>query len=323
MKRKSRILKRFAFGLLACAALVIIWYAQSRVLAASRCLRVLEVDNAPPAPRESDYLRVAAYNIAHGRGGVYPASNWTGATKEELLAHLEKIAEQVKKADVDILVLNEADFQSTWSRSVDQALVIARLAGFRYCAEERNIDASLPFLKFRFGNAILSKYPVRDARVLRYPAKSKTERFFAGHKKGLVLTAETPIGDVRVLAVHLEHRSEEVRVEGARLIKEVASEEGPPLISLGDYNSAPTGAAGHYKTAANENAVDVLLDSGVLVRNEDEIDPAQYITFPSAEPKVAIDWILTTPELEQDNLAIVDSDLSDHLMITARIRIKD
>jgi hypothetical protein len=49
-----------------------------------------------------------------------------------------------------------------------------------------------------------------------------------------------------VLAVHLEHRSEAVRVESARMIVALAKAKPIPLIAAGDFNSTPADfPAGH------------------------------------------------------------------------------
>ena len=322
MKNKIRTLKRVGWAALIALLLVLAWYGQSRVLAPWRCVRIIKIDAPASLPdTEQKSLRVAAFNIAHGRGGAYGAGNWTGLTREEIHAHLKLIADQVQEAEVDIVVLNEVDFQSTWSRGIDQAQAIANYAGFAYCVEQRSIDAALPFLKFRFGNAILSKYPLRDAQVLRFAALSKKERAFAGNHDSLLATVETPLGDLRILAVHFYTRSEDVRVECARSVLSMMEEEELPLIALGDYNSTPSDYPNHRKSEANENAMDLLLDSELLAVKSEETDAEHYLTFPSASPKMAIDWILSTPGIVQEKVSVIESDLSDHLMVTAQLSI--
>lgn len=304
------------------------WYAPSRLFARQRCVRIVEADPRPASvnvsPRSPASIRVATFNIAHARGGAFGASNWTGASKAEVRSRLANIARQVSNAGVEILILNEVDFDASWSRSIDQAAEIARRAGFGYVVEQRNIDVTLPFRTFRFGNAILSRYPVASAAAVYFPPLSKWEALVAGNHDGLVAEVLTPIGRVSVLAVHLEYRSEAVRLECARIIEARAEERSHPMIAVGDFNSIPGFARKHREYAAPpDTAMDLLLRSGAFSVSKAAVDWNQYVTFPSASPDRAIDWILTTPDLDQGVPSAIRSDLSDHLMVTTTIRASE
>lgn len=263
---------------------------------------------------------MATFNIAHARGGEFGASNWTGSSKEEVQSRLAKIARQVSDAGVDILVLNEVDFDASWSRSIDQAEEIARRGGFPYAVEQRNIDVGLPFRSFRFGNAILSRYPIARARAVRFPPYSRWEEALAGNHDAVVAEVATPLGLIRVLAVHLEYRSEEVRLQCARIVKALAAEGSQqPLIALGDFNSIPAFARRHPGYSPAQNAVDVLLSSGGLSVSKAAVDWNRYVTFPSERPDRAIDWVLSAPGLEQEAPTVIESDLTDHLMVVVDV----
>ena len=262
-------------------------------------------------------LRVGAFNIAHGRGGELGASNWASNSMQSLRAHMTEIAAQIRDADLDVLVLNEVDFDATWSRRIDQASLIAEKAGFPFCVEQRNMDVSVPLRTYRFGNAILSKLPVRSAQVIRFPPLSRRETLLAGNHDGLNVVLETESGDLRVVAVHLEFRDEDTRVAASRVIQGlVSADKGIPCIAMGDYNSAPTGYAGHRFSSENENAVDVLLNAGWI---QGAADPETYMTFPSVKPDRAIDWILASPGLRLGWQTVVRSRLSDHLMVVTEL----
>ncbi|HXT50859.1 MAG TPA: endonuclease/exonuclease/phosphatase family protein [Thermoanaerobaculia bacterium] len=317
--------KRVAIAFLIAAGCVLGWYGQSRLFARQRCVRVLEMaprpaSQATASPRSPAAIRVATFNIAHARGGEFGASNWTGASKEQVRSRLAKIARQVSDAGADILILNEVDFDASWSRSIDQAAEIARRAGFGYVAEQRNIDVTLPFRTFRFGNAISSRYPIANARAIHLPPFSRWEAALAGNHDGLVADVLTPIGRVRVVAVHLEYRSEDVRLRCARILKALAHESALPMIAVGDFNSIPGFARKHPEyVLPPDTAVAFLLRSGPLAVSKAPIDWNQYVTFPSASPDRAIDWILTSSGLTQGVPTVVPSDLSDHLMVVVPI----
>jgi len=317
--------KRFAVGVLIAVGGALGWYGQSRLFARQRCVRILRTHlrsgfEANASPRSAASVRVATFNIAHARGGDFGASNWTGASKEEVRSRLATIARQVSAAGVEILVLNEVDFDASWSRSIDQAAEIARQAGLRYVAEQRNVDVTLPLRTFRFGNAILSRYPIANARAVHFPPLSRLEALLAGNHDGLVAEVLTPLGRVDVLAVHLEYRSESVRLQCARIVETLAEETSRPLIVVGDFNSIPGFARKHRDyVPPPQSAMDFLLSAGTLSITEAAMDWSRYVTFPSASPDRAIDWILTTPDLAQGEPIVVQSDLSDHLMVTVPI----
>jgi endonuclease/exonuclease/phosphatase family metal-dependent hydrolase len=316
--------KRGALAILIALGCALGWYGQSRLLAEQRGVRIFTTDPRPVSEpsvsaRLPASIRVATFNIAHGRGGEFGASNWTGASKAEVRSRLATIARQVADAGVDVLVLNEVDFEASWSRSIDQAAEIARRAGFVYFVEQRNVDVSLPFRTFRFGNAILSRYPIARAEAIHFPPYSKLEAALAGNHDGVAAEVLTPIGRVKVLAVHLEYRSEEVRLQCARILKTLAEDDSLPWIAMGDFNSIPAFARRHPGYAPAENAVDFLLSAGTLSVSKAAVDWDRYLTFPSAKPDRAIDWILSSPGLEQGVPTVVESDLSDHLMVVVPI----
>ena len=134
--------KRFliATGLL--VGVVVGWYAQSRLLANRRALAIERTGLYSADARPTDGLTIGTYNIAHGRGGRFGASNWTGTSRQQLTEHLHRIADQMAAAQPDIMILNEADLEATWSRRLHQPRIIAQRAGSPYLATQRNMDVA-------------------------------------------------------------------------------------------------------------------------------------------------------------------------------------
>ncbi|MCP4707144.1 MAG: hypothetical protein GY869_00845 [Planctomycetes bacterium] len=230
MKITKKIRKRVVLTLLFCLGFTIIWYVQSRLLASYSCIEIVKIKIEKESPPEKDFIRIACYNIAHARGGVDDASNWTGNTTEQITSHLQNIAAQITRNDIDILILNEIDFKSKWSRNLNQAQTIAQFAKMPYCLQQRNIDFSLPFLTIRFGNAILSRYPISDAGIIRFPAQSKIERIFAGNHDAALAQIDTPKGPIAILAIHLESRSEDTRFNCVETLIQTAADQNTPYI---------------------------------------------------------------------------------------------
>ncbi len=317
-KTMKRILTRMLIATGIAILVTLLWYAQSRIFAKYRAVDLQELGASGTIPTNQGKLTIGTFNIAHGRGGHFGASNWTGASREQLENHLGRIADQISNAIPDIMILNEADIDSTWSKRINEPVCIAQKAHFNHLVTQRNLDIALPFSAFRFGNAVMSRFPIGDARRIVFPPYSKREHLLAGNHDGLLCRVQTPLGDIRVMAVHLEYRSEAIRVECARLITEIAGAETTPLIVAGDFNSAPTGFPKHEE-AAGHNAMDLLLGSGLF----DTLMPASKestdMTFPSEKPDRVIDWILTTHDFKQANRKVHASQLSDHNMLTVEV----
>jgi endonuclease/exonuclease/phosphatase family metal-dependent hydrolase len=300
-----------------------IWYGQSRVFKGFRSVTSLDLGYQGTDSPDSEFVTVGTFNIAHGRGGVFGASNWTGRPRRVIEKHLGRIGAQIRDASADLMVLNETDFSSAWSHNLDQAQAIAEAAGFHYVLEQRNMDISLPFLTFRFGNAVISRYPLAPIRFVDFPPFSRKEDLFAGNHDGLLCRAKTPIGEIRVLAIHLEYRSEETRVECARMIAKIEAEEDTPLVVLGDFNSSPSGYPGQRTTVTGKNAMNVLLNSGRFHTIYSPDGVRSDLTFPSSSPRSAIDWIVTTTNAHQSDKKIYQSNLSDHHMVTTRLSLRN
>ena len=134
-------------------------YLVSRMVANQNRIRSFEFDVGQPRSA-SPALRVVSFNLAHGRGPT--DDNWEepGMDKWD---RIQKIAKLLKTLDADVVVLNEVDFNSSWSGGQDQAAAIATEAEYPYLVEQRNLDFRVLHRRWNFGNAILSKSPIHSA----------------------------------------------------------------------------------------------------------------------------------------------------------------
>ncbi|MEM9914360.1 MAG: endonuclease/exonuclease/phosphatase family protein [Planctomycetota bacterium] len=256
---------------------------------------------------------MACYNIAHGRG--LAQDNWSGGTPEERLQRLDEIADLLLNLDADVVVLNEVDFDASWSHRVNQAQYLAEAAGYRYIAEQRNLDFRMLWRTWKFGNAVLSRHPITHSELIDFPEFSAAESLLAGKKRGLACTLDVNGRSIRVLAVHLSHRSESLRSRSADLLVVPPTE---PTILAGDFNSTPTGFPYSQSSEHHGNAIDKIDATGLFTRRpvDPPIDQGE-LTFHADEPKNIIDWIMATHELTMLDYRVVDSLLSDHRPIVA------
>jgi endonuclease/exonuclease/phosphatase family metal-dependent hydrolase len=299
------------------------WYLVVRLLSPWNAVKVITLNEEQISDHTiaTQELRVGCYNIASGRGGRFGAINWDGGNRTTKIERVKQMGALLKEAQLDIVVLNEVDFSSFWSGHFDQAKVIAQEAGYSYLVEQRNIDAAIPFCSIRLGNAVLSRYPIAEARFVKFPNPSRIWELFGGDTKyGLVCTINLPHEEqVRVFAVHLTVHGEALRVESVRKILEVQQESDIPLIVMGDFNAAPTEYPHFYADEAGNNAIDVLLASKQLTTLPlGPLDPKDF-TFPSENPDRVIDWIFVSPPWQLTEKKVLLSDLSDHLPVIARL----
>ncbi len=275
---------------------------------------------AAKPPADPWRLRIGAYNIAHGRGTA--RSNFDGGDRATRDARLKDIAQLLRDARLDVVVLNEVDFDSAWSGHVDQARAIAEAAGFRYWATGRNYDLVVPFFRLRFGNAVLSKYPISRAQRVDYPGYSWWEAIVMGKKQGLLCTIDLPSGRaVRVLAVPLEHRDESVRMASAEVIRRLPAAGGPPLIAAGDFNSTRLGFPRVQTDARGRSAVSLLLADGGFTTLPERVDDPGQLTFSSTEPRSVIDWILVSKPWKLTFVEVVPGTLSDHRAVIGTVEM--
>ncbi len=310
--------RRAAYVAAALLLFVLAWFLINRLRSPSRAIRVRSsaaaatADNSTPRTR----LRIGAFNIAHGRG--LATTNWGGPRP----GRLQQIADLLARHQLDIVVLNEVDFDATWSGRENQAALIAHRAGFPFWAEQRSYDLSLPLLSIRIGNALLSKYPIERAELIEFPAASWIESTLVGKKNGLLCTVSIPgFGPLRLLAVHLESRAEELRIPAVPIIEALQRRNELPLIAAGDFNSTPLS----YPFAATDkhgrNAMTQLLSRGAFRTTLKAMPTAGDFTFSSDNPSKVIDWILVPVNWQFSEYRVLDSRLSDHRPVVATVEL--
>ena len=316
---KRRFKKRWLLYLLLLVALGP--YLFFRATSFSRKIQLVEID-APPAAVEFDgTLRVATWNIAHGRGATF--DNWAGDgdSKQE---RLKAISELIIDMDADVVVLNEVDFCSTWSGGYDQAETIAQLTEYPYIVKQSNLDFGFIYGRWHFGNVLLSRYPVSNIEVVEFAPLNQWESWLVGCKRGLACAVELDKENlVSVVGLHLESRGETVRVKEVVDVDRVAQRLGPPLIVAGDLNTTPTIAPLSNLDDDGKNAFEELIAATGLSYSPTLAPAEQELTFPAFGPDRMIDWILFSEQnfslLDQE---VIQTQLSDHLPVVAEFRVK-
>ena len=203
-------------------------------------------------------LRVATFNIRAAIGpGPFPDRWWRHVDPRRLA----RIARVIASLDADVVALQEVALIATDGAVSDQAAELGRLTGYdwRYAATRSfAIDEGGPLRGTGlFGNALLSRHPIRSARTVGLPMAASdawveppgAEHPAAGVRYAdapatireprcvLVCEVELPWGAGTVASTHFSHvGSGERRLQADALA--LAVRGAPlPLIVLGDLNA--------------------------------------------------------------------------------------
>ena len=184
-------------------------------------LQPIKIHQDPGCPiRPPQLLRVMQFNIHAG------VSRFGGVG-------LARIAAEIRAAHPDVVSLNEVDSGTARSGHADEAAYLGQATGLHavYGPNLFGYDGG------RFGNAILSRFPIRETHNTRLPGRPRSE------PRG-ILEAELRVGHrtVSFSSVHLSQggRGAGQRVRQSEAIARVVRSSSRPTIVAGDLNSRPT-----------------------------------------------------------------------------------
>lgn len=229
-------------------------------------------------------LRIVTYNIA---GGL---PTWTAKAKREMAGRIVRV---IKELDADVVALQEVPLGG--SETPDVLAQLRDVTGM-YAVEGPTLDSP----KRRYGNAVLSRLPVRATRTLDLS-------FHRREPRG-ALDADIECGGqlLRVVATHLGLSASERSTQVRTLLSAFDNSE-LPVILVGDINEwfvrgrALRALVSHFRCA-----------------------PAPR-TFPTFCPVFALDRIWMHPGECLIDVSVHRSALarqaSDHYPLVARIRV--
>ena len=219
----------------------------------------------PSAARAAEPLRVLCYNIHYGQGtdGKYD---------------IERLAKVIRKAEPDLVALQEVDVGVKRSGRVHQAQLLGKLTGMsvRY-GPTQHYQGGL------YGNAVLSALPILDVQIHPLPySESNAER--TTYPRGAVaVLVRAPGGkNVRFISTHFQHNVAEDRVAEAKAINRLFAKptDKTPAILAGDMNATP-----------DSEPIATLLKEWTHAANPKNLEPSA----PSTRPRSRIDYIFCRP----------------------------
>jgi endonuclease/exonuclease/phosphatase family metal-dependent hydrolase len=255
-------------------------------------LQPVRIHQDPSCPiRPPHILRVMQFNIHAG------VSRFGGVG-------IARIAAEIRAAHPDLVSLNEVDDGTLRSGRTDEAAYLGAATGLHavYGPNLFGYDGG------RFGNAILSRFPLTATHNTRLPGRPHYE------PRGL-LEATVRIGhrDISFYSVHLTQggRGALMRIRQAEAIGRVIRSTGRPTVLAGDLNSGPT-------------------DLPVRILRQYLLDAQQYggrgpgLTVPEAAPRSRIDYILYDNHFAPlpGSTLVLPSSSSDHRSVSTELVLR-
>jgi len=222
--------------------------------ASSSTLNVLEYKafselESKVIPENDSVFTIVTYNIGYLSGMT---NNLAVAKPKQLFNdNLNKVLEETKKVNPDIIAFQEIDYNASRSYNVDQESEIAAL-GFNYAARTINWDEryvpfpywpiSMHFGKVVSGQSIISKYPLKNhERIVLQRVESEPFYRDAFYLERLAQVVKVVLNgkEVVLINIHLEAFDKQTRViqfEEVIAIFNSYKKEYPTIL-LGDFNS--------------------------------------------------------------------------------------
>lgn len=246
------------------------------------------------------------FNIAHGRGlSLY--QGFSGPKR--IFKNLDRIAHIIKEHQPDIVALQEIDASSHWNRHIN--LLDYLQSATDYPVSIHGIHNRRHGRKpLAYGNAFLSKFPVKDWKVVSFGNKKLGEKGF------LEACFDVNGTQIDVINLHLDFRSRMTRLRQVdQLIasihqRSLADPYHLPPIICGDFNTS---------SRSQRDALHQLIDRHV--GDEDyEYVPRAERTFPAHFPSRGLDFILLAQPYAALRTEVIKSFASDHLPVISTLQ---
>ncbi|MGV3773262.1 MAG: endonuclease/exonuclease/phosphatase family protein [Verrucomicrobiales bacterium] len=237
--------------------------------------------------QDAQELVVLTYNIHHAQG-----------TDGQL--DLPRIAKIIIDSKAQLVALQEVDVETERVGKTNIAAELGRLTGMRHA-----FGAAMDYQGGKYGQAILSTFPMSDVTSHQLPQREKREPRIA-------VEATIQIGgtmqNLVFATTHLDHQLEEVRLEQAAKVNELFAAENKLAILAGDFNARP-----------ESKTMKVMFEKW---SDASAASPAP--TIPAENPKHRIDYILLRPGNRWETMetkVLNEPIASDHRPVLVRLKL--
>lgn len=222
-----------------------------------------------------------------------------------------RIAEVIANQKADIVALQELDVGLRRTGFEDQACTIAEELQMFF-----RFHSCLHVEHGQFGNAILSKFPMKLVLAERLPVVPQLRRDES--RGALWVEIRLNCRSVQMITTHLGITARE-RISQAEILLSSRWLSHPyckpPIILCGDMNATPRSRT--YK-----------LFSGTLTDSQRTLGQQKSIpTWPSVLPFVCLDYIFVSSKVNVKSVSVIRNRLtrmaSDHLPVVAEVELHD
>lgn len=231
-------------------------------------------------------VRVMVYNIHAGKDA-------------EGVDNLQRVADVVRDAAADVVLLQEVDRGTRRSGGVDQLDVLARQTGLHGA-----FGKSLTYQGGDYGIAVLSRWPIVSQRTAPLPVDPPQERSGGAYEPrvALVVTVASPAGDLTVVNTHIDaSREDRWRRQEIVTVLALADSARGVLLLGGDMNSTPESAVQERVRARG------LRDAWALCGPETD-----GFTYPADSGVKRIDYLYVAPPAGCARAEVIATRASDH-----------
>ncbi len=211
------------------------------------------------------------------------------------------MAKTIKESDADVIALNEIRGRGKREDYQEQTETLAKLLGFPhfYFAQAILVDGCNPY-----GNALISRYPIKNAQTIRIPDPLiKIGKF--NFEARCILKAEIDAGEsFTAMVTHFGLNRSEQKNAVETVLKNLPDKK---CVLMGDFNATP------------ENPVLAPIKSKLF--DTAEVFSNTKFSFPSDKPDKKIDYIFTSRDVNVIKADLMQVIASDHLPHTAQIEI--
>ena len=331
-------------GVLALLILTVAWFSYPWSLHEFRSVKEVthvETEEMVETEEKPAVIKILTWNLGflYGEGSEGPG--YELKPKKYFDERLDSLVKTIQEAAVDVVFLQEIDFESDRSHGVDQAKYLAMKGGYPFVAEAVSWEANyIPFPYWPFsrhfgrmksGGAVLSKYPIvkNDVILLEKPLSQPWwYNLFYLHRYFQKVTISINGRDFQVINLHLEAFDKKDRLKQIQKLVEIEAAEKIDFIA-GDFNMVPTEATKKSKfynddDYENDPSFSEMGKSGMKEVIPEDIymkEENLYFTFPSWKPDRRLDYIFYQQDLKMMRAEVLPSALSDHLPIKASFQI--
>jgi len=233
-------------------------------------------------------LTVMTYNIHHAEG-------------MDGKLDVARIGRVIAKQKPDLVALQEVDAGAKRTNGVMQPGELARQLKMHHA-----YGPAMDFQGGKYGNAVLSRFPIVETRVIALPHKPGDQREPRSAVATIVKLSSRR--EIAFVSTHFDHTSRAPdRLEQAKALNQRLGDVREPAILAGDFNCDPESPP----MQELESAWDLASDP-------------EQLTCPADRPRLRIDHVLVRPRAAWkviESKVVEEPIASDHRPVVVRLKL--